>query len=393
MMKNLKDILAADASAPGVILRAAPYAEANARGFLEDVLALANAETEGPRYIVIGAEDDASGIRQYHPVAEEDLDRQFGLATLVGDYVEPPVTLRNTKARIDGKLLGVFEILDCIDKPYLMRNDFSETLRRGDGWVRVGANNVKLGRRQLQEIFERRLQNSVAVENIEVGFAGEYLLKEIDVTTTDFSKLPSAIETAKLRQLLTVQDASKNMGSTTIMARLTHARLFGADNPYEERSAEQLRQEIVDAVRKHKNADDYFLFEEHSTELQLVAINHGSELIQEASLALVLPNHRGCRIAEALPMRFDGNGLEPRSEAEQAEYPRVSNKPEAIHVSYSVGDLPPDTPRKVFRIPLRICVDNRLKDRRMGIQFSLFGRNLRAPVKGKLRLQFREPLL
>ena len=393
MMKSLKDILAADASGAAAIFRAAPYAEANARAFLEDVLALANAEVEGPRYIVIGAEDDAGGSRQYHSVAEEDLDRQSGLAALVGDYVEPPLTLRNSKARIGDKLLGVFEVSACTDKPYLMRSDFSETLRRGDGWIRVGTNNVKLGRKQLQEIFERRLQDTVATENIEVGFAGDFLRKEIDVSTTDFARMPSAIETTKLRQLLKVQDASKNTGSTTIMARLTHARLFGADNPYEERSTEQLRQEIANAEKKHKNADDYFLFEEHSTELQLVVVNHGSELIQEASLALVLPNHSGCRVADALPMRFDGSGLEERPEAEQAQYPAVNKKPDAIYISYSVGDLPPDSPQKVFRVPLRICVDNRLKDRRMGVQFSLFGRNLRAPVKGKLRLQFREPLL
>lgn len=393
MMKNLKDILAADAAAPGVILRAAPYAEADARSFLEDVLALANTATEGPRYIVIGVQDDASGIRQYHSVEEADLDRQAGFGVLVSDFVEPPVTLQSSGARVGDKLLGVVEIAECVDKPYLMRSDFSETLRRGDGWVRVGANNVKLGRRQLQEIFEHRLQNTVAADNIEVGFAGEFLRKEIEVMTTDFSAMPSAVETAKLKQLLTVQAASKNMGSTTIMARLTHARLFGADNPYEERSAEELRQAIADAERKHKNADDYYLFEEHGTELQLVVVNHGSELIQEASLALVLPNHAGCRVADALPMRFEESGLAERAEAEQAQYPAVRKKPDAIHISYSVGDLPPDTPQKVFRVPLRICVDKRLKERRMGIQFSLFGRNLRAPVRGKLRLQFREPLL
>lgn len=392
-MNNLKDILTADASAPGVIFRGAPYGESNCRAFLEDVLALANADAEGPRYIVIGAEEDSNGTRRYNSLSDDDLAKLCGYEALIGEYVEPPIKLQHTRAKIGDKVISVFEVGEGLDKPYLMRSDFSETLRRGDGWARVGGANLKLGRKQLQEFFERKLRDSVATDSVEIGFAGDFLRKELDITTTDFTRLPSVVATTKLKQLLKIQDASKNSGSTTILARLTHTRLFGTDDPYEDRNADDLRREIAEAQVRYKEADDYFLFEEHYSDLQLVVVNHGSEIIQEASLALILPNHNGCRIAEELPPRLNGSGFETRAAAERAEYPGVSRKPDSIHVSYAVGDLAPDMPQKVFRIPLRLCVDNILKDRRMGIQYALFGRNLREPVKGKLKLRFKEDLL
>ena len=41
-----------------------------------------------------------------------------------------------------------------------------------------------------------------------------------------------------------------------------------------------------------------------------------------------------------------------------------------------------------FELPMRICVGDELKGRRLGIQYSLFAQNLRTPAKGKIRLLF-----
>ena len=58
----------------------------------------------------------------------------------------------------------------------------------------------------------------------------------------------------------------------------------------------------------------------------------------------------------------------------------------SIHVSAKLGDIAPGEPIEAFDLPLRICVGNELKGRRLGIQYSLFAQNLRTPAKGKLRL-------
>ena len=41
-----------------------------------------------------------------------------------------------------------------------------------------------------------------------------------------------------------------------------------------------------------------------------------------------------------------------------------------------------------FELPMRICVGDELKGRRLGIQYSLLAENLRTPAKGKIKLLF-----
>ncbi len=86
-------------------------------------------------------------------------------------------------------------------------------------------------------------------------------------------------------------------------------------------------------------------------------------------------------------MRQDGKYVERRPD-QITGYPAVSLKDDSIQVSYALGEIPTYAPVTVFDIPLRICVGSDLKGRRLGIRYSLFGRNLRSPAKGKLRLLF-----
>jgi len=60
----------------------------------------------------------------------------------------------------------------------MMRIDHSETLRRGDAFVRVKDTAIKLGRTQLQRLFEKKFHDAAAEKRIEIGFAGEIIHKD-----------------------------------------------------------------------------------------------------------------------------------------------------------------------------------------------------------------------
>jgi hypothetical protein len=66
----------------------------------------------------------------------------------------------------------------------------------------------------------------------------------------------------------------------------------------------------------------------------------------------------------------------------------VSLHDNSVNVSVKLDDIEPGEPTEAFDLPLRICVGNELKGRRIGIQYSLFAQNLRTPATGKLRLLF-----
>ena len=161
----------------GVQFRPNTYGEDGLRAFLRDVLALANASVEGNRYIVVGVDFDAKGRKRTHAIDSDDFSGKPSYQSLANEYIEPPIRIRYKPVSFDGTRVGVFEIGDCQDRPYMMRVDFSEQLRRGDAYARVKDAAVKMGRRQLMELFERKFRDSVSAGDIEVGFPGDIIHK------------------------------------------------------------------------------------------------------------------------------------------------------------------------------------------------------------------------
>jgi hypothetical protein len=388
-MNRLLKIARSATPGAGVKFREASYGTEGIRSFLRDVLALANSAVSGPRYILTGVSVDAKGKKQTSTIDRDDFSGRPAYQSLVAEYIEPPLKVRHQPVTVGGKRVGVFEIDGCKDRPYMMRVDFSETLRRGDAYMRVDTSTVKLGRRQLQDMFEQKFADAVSHESVEVGFPGEIIHKDLELPTADLSKMPSAIAAGKLKQMLDVRARFSNTGSTTVMARLTHARLFGSDSPYEHRSSDELLQEVAEIREKHRTEDEHFLYEQHGEKVQLVVYNQGDEPIENASISLVLPNHNSFYVASRLPMLQKEDRWIERGPAERASYPAVTLKDDSIHISSAPGELASDAPVQVFETPLRLCAGLALKGRKLGIRYAVSGSNLRKPAKGKLRLIFR----
>jgi len=387
-MNRLLKIARSATPGTGVQFRDDAYGAEGIRRFLRDVLSMANAAVDGPRYIITGVGYDKKGNKRAKTVDRDDFSGKPSYQSLVADYIEPPIRVKYHPVTVDGKRVGVYEISGCKDRPYMMRIDYSESLRRGDAYVRKDTSIVKLGRRQLQEMFEQKFHEAVSHESIEVGFPGEIIHKDISLPTADLTQLPSAIAAGKLKQMLDTREKFANTGSTTMMARLTHARLFGSDAPYEHRSSDELMQEVTDIRHKHKLEDEHFLYELNLQKLQLVVYNQGDEPIENATLSLVFPNHNSFYIASALPMLKKEDRWVERGPSERASYPAVNLKDDSIHVSSTLGEVPTGAPINVFETPLRICIGEELKGRKLGIRYSLSGSNLRNSSKGKLRLIF-----
>jgi len=387
-MNRLARIARSATPSTAVHFRKRAYGRNGVEAFLRDVLAMANASVEGARYIITGMEFDKKGRKRMYAVDSDDFSGKPAYQSLANDHIEPPIRIRYQPVTVEGERVGVFEIGDCQDRPYMMRVDYSETLRRGDAYARVNDSTIKMGRRQLQSLFEKKFRDSVSAANIEIGFPGDIIHKDQKLETFSISNLPSAVASSKLHELIEAQSRVHASTSNTAVARLTHARLFGTDSPYEDRSTEDIMTEMRQIERRYRDHDDYFLFEEHTTRLQLVVYNQSEEPIRDASLTLIMPNHNAFHVATRLPKIPRDDRFVDRTPAEQAEYPAVSLRDDAVNVSVKLGDIEPGEPYDVFSEPLRICVGTELKGRRLGIQYSLFAHNLRSAAKGKLRLIF-----
>jgi hypothetical protein len=387
-MKRLARLVQSATPTTAVQFRKNAYGKNGVQSFLRDVLAMANASVEGSRYIVTGAEFDARGRKRLLGVDREDFSGKPAYQSLANEHIEPPIRIRYQPVTVEGERLGVFEIGDCQDRPYMMRIDFSESLRRGDAYARLNNSAVKLGRRQLQSLFEKKFRDSVSAANIEIGFPGDIIHKDKKLSTCSLAQLPSAIASSKLLELIEAKTRVHASTSNTMVARLTHARLFGTDSPYEERSTDDIRAEMRQIERRYQNHDQHFLFTENGSDLQLVVFNQGEEDLNDASLTFALPNHTSFYVASQLPKLPRDDRFIDRTPAEHADYPAVTARDNAINVSVKLGDIPPGEPIEAFRTPLRLCVGSNLKGRRIGIQYSLFAQNLRTAATGTLRLLF-----
>jgi hypothetical protein len=192
----------------------------------------------------------------------------------------------------------------------------------------------------------------------------------------------------QLAQLKSGMQASGTGGSNTMVARLTYARLFGSDSPYEDRTPQELQAEMQKIERGYRDHDDHFLFEQQASNLQFVVLNQGGEPLIDASLSLIMPNHAALHIAERLPKIPRDDVFIDRTPSEQSDYPAVSLRTDSVQVTAKLGDIQPGEPVDVFVTPLRVCVGTALKGRRIGVQYSLFAQNLRTAAKGTLRLLF-----
>lgn len=373
----------------GVRFRKDAYGNAGIGEFLRDVLALANASVDGHRYIVVGVDFDADGARRNFDIDPGDFSGKPSYQALANEFIEPPIRLRYKPVSVDGTQVGVFEIGDCQDRPYMMRIDHSEKLRRGDAYTRIKQTIVKMGRRQLQELFERKFRDSVSASDIEVGFPGEIIHKVLDVQTCDLSEMPSAQASMKLEQMLDIREGAAMSGATTTLVRLTHARLYGSDDPYVARSPAELVAELEQIRHKYGNEDNFFLFEQRAQPIRVVVFHQGSEEIRDASLMLTLPNHESLYVAKELPKRPANGEFVERSPDEIAAYPSVAVREKTFEVNCKIGNIPPGEPVEVLSMPLRICVASELAGQRCRINYALHAQNLRAPVSGQLKLKFR----
>lgn len=220
---------------------------------------MANAAVDGNRYIVTGIRFEGENQRHACSIDLDDFSGKPFYQALVAEFIEPPIPIIYRAVIVDGQRVGVYEIGDCQDKPYMMRVDYSEQLRRGDAYVRADDAVIKIGRRILFNMFDDRAKSVAPDDNVEIGFAGEVIQKKLYLPTVDLNQLPSAIEHGKLNQLVDVREKARDSGSTTTMARMVHMRLFGSDEPYEDRSPTTLLAEMEQIRQKHESDDHHFL--------------------------------------------------------------------------------------------------------------------------------------
>ncbi|HLF11233.1 MAG TPA: hypothetical protein VJA26_08455 [Gammaproteobacteria bacterium] len=383
-MSKLEDLVLFESANSALAFREHAYAPAEIPVMLQDVLALANAEVNGPRFLFLGVRDIVGGKRTLpglSPAVVGDMKR--ALPPLLARAIEPPFKIALRAMTVKHATIGLLCLSECENPPYLLRKSVAG-LAAGAGWVRRGTQNLPLLRTDLQRMFEQKLASSAAPINLRVGFAGKTPQEEIALPVLHLEGLPSAIAARKLRKMLEAKESAKQiLGKTqSQFVRLVHAQVFGADQAYESHSDESLRMLIGKAEQEYRAADEHYEFEIRAHKLSLLLCNSSNAALESVTLRLKLPRIPGIGVAEKL---YSVTGSESNG-----AYPLVSTSTRTIRIQAEIGGVAPGAIVPVFKQAPRLWAREAAVGKSIPVDYTLHARQLREPLRDTLIIRIVE---
>lgn len=379
-MPRLEDIALHESANSAVAFREHAYMSRDAARFLCDVLALANAEVEGPRFLFIGVRDVAGSERTVPGIDAEAMSTlRRTLLALLARSVEPPFRIVLRALKVRGATVALLCLSECDNAPYLLRKSVAG-LPAGVGWLRRGTRQEQLTRADLRRLFARRPGSDQATTDVRVAFAGEPPREELELPVLDLAELPSAIAAGRLRQMLEAKKTAKDvLGRTeTRFDRLLHAQIFGVEQAYESHGDESLRLMIDKAKDEHAIADRHYELNVRAHKLELVVCNRGSVALDNVMLQLRLPNLPGIGVADRL---YTATGGEAGSED---RYPSVTVGQRVIDIEAGIGSLAAGATLAAFREPPRLWLREPAAGKSIALDYTVHARGLAEPIRDTL---------
>jgi hypothetical protein len=221
-----------------------------------------------------------------------------------------------------------------------------------------------------------------------VRFQGNDLPDRIELPALCIRKLPSDLAAERLRALLDTKQQSRDVfGQTqTHIARLVHARHFGADIPYRNQSDDSLVQGLETVERDYSAADDHYLYEVRAHKLNLMVLNTLGTNLHNARLKLTLPRMAGMGIADRVY-------LEHENEIAPSAYPEVIETERATIVKTELGTVFRDHRTHAFREPIRLWAREKCAGRTVLVNYELVAEELESPVIGSLTIDLTQESL
>lgn len=121
---------------------------------IKDIMAMANSDYLGDKYIIIGIKDIKGQKKQVIGIEEAIID-DADYQQLINENIEPEIKFSYLSGRIDNKVIPYFVIYDNLDKPYMMKKKY-KNLERGDSYKRIGSSCIKLDRRDYDNIYSSK---------------------------------------------------------------------------------------------------------------------------------------------------------------------------------------------------------------------------------------------
>lgn len=396
-MRNLDDLIKYENENTSLDFKAIQYKKEKHEDLIKDVMSMANADAEDDRYIIMGVKNKPSGERNILGIKKEDFVDSAIYQQIIKENIEPDIKLDYFPHETERKLLGVLRITACTDdKPYIMKKDF-KTLKKGDSFIRKGSHQAMMERRDYDRIYGEKFKKANLKDKLLLSFSNRGVNREIELTTLSVDKisLPSREAAEKIEKVL---EEKRSPQSVTMQAQvkkwqsLSQRALVSPFSPlpYEQRSIKELERNLKNVGEIYVEDDHYKFFEEYSHKVNIYVLNQGDAYVEDASIKIRVDAIDGIYVANRVyekPKHEFFPSILNTPTFESMNYPRVGYEGKSIVISDNIGDIKHRMPTKLFKVPLRIVLDDELAGKTISLKCNIFAKNLSEPFEGILQIK------
>jgi hypothetical protein len=389
-MRDPQTLICDERECTAVDFKRDQYTRAKHEDLIRDAVAMANADVEGDRYIVVGVKLFPDGQRELRGIPRDAIVDTATYEQLLADNVEPDIHIEYIPLELEDKLFGILRLHSCDQQPYVLKKDRG-TLRRGDSFIRRGTHQGRLLRRDLDRIYERRDSRTRLLGSLTLSLRSDREANELTVLTPGELELPSARAEKRILAILAEREriaASPSPYGWKVLQSLDLGPVMFGATPYEQRDTKTLEGNLATVSRTYAEHDFYYVFEEMAYRLQLYLHNGADHYIEDASILVRLPAADGLLIADRIPDEPSPPGtMAPFIRTSSlVDYPSVEKAGEEYVITGHIGDLRHGVWESAFAEPPRLALNSALAGQTLPMHCEVRARNLRSPMRKDLTL-------
>jgi hypothetical protein len=364
------------------------YKDLKKHELIKDVLAFANAEHQGDRYIIFGIEKQNNEVKVY-PI-ENPLDSS-DIQTYVHEYIKPDLKIEYYPFDYQGKNLMVLCIKSPVQQPYAIKKTLTyfqgkKSYLKDSMVIRKGSRAFDLSLEDLNRIYENKHRELNPFENkVNISFSDEQ--QTLDLKSIRGLIPPSVRETRTIVDLIgSMEQLLKDDPQGYL--RYIENHNYGNGNSLVGLGLPQLKERLKNVHSDKAEEDKYFYLEETSHKLQFYIHNNANQPLKNAVVVISFKAFKGLNIVDKIPFRPTLR-TQTAANFEMIRYPQVERPVTEIRVTETVGDVQHKLESEVLKSKLRIWFDEDLADRTIEVAITLHSENLPEPISFMLYLKIK----
>lgn len=394
---NLDELIEYESENTSLDFKAEEYGKNNFE-LIKDVMSMANAHTNRKKYIIVGVKDNPNEDREI--IGLKTISDQAILENIIQENIEPIIHFKYYKYEFKGKMLGIIEIGDNRNRPYMMKKD-NASLKKGDSWIRKGSRQSRVVREDIDKMIQERL-SYIDIKEIKIGIGNNFEKEQyIKIPVINLDEKPSNIEKNRLEELLEKLRSydkedkkreklflvNKNFGEYLNDSKKIRVgtNFLGQSVYYDEK---KILEKIKNVTTEFYDEDYYYLLEENSLKLNFSIYNGTNIFLEDVKIEFKIPKDVFF-VAESIPEKpnYDSFGMKLPSSFVMG-YPNVEEENNYYIVTEYFDNIRHKDLTMIFSEDLRCCKIREYKGNKINIKYKISAKNLETPIEDILVLKW-----